>query len=260
MSITIGLGTRTLTCAVTAIILGLIAQHATAQTIQGTAAYRERMAMPAGAVFEATLEDVSRVYAPASAIASTRLAAPGNPPIEFSIAYDPAKIVANNRYVVRARIAKDGKLLFTSDATIPVITRGNPISVSIMLRRAADSQAVSPDPAGKKTLEGTYWKATELVGRPTPTPEADREAHLLFQPARRLSGSDGCNRFTGGYQLLGDAITFGQMAGPAQSMHDQIVKQWANIRSYVIKDGHLFLSLMADGGIYEFEPIKKGSR
>ena len=39
---------------------------------------------------------------------------------------------------------------------------------------------------------------------------------------------------------------------PAQSMHDQIVKQWANIRSYVIKDGHLFLSLMADGGIYDF--------
>jgi hypothetical protein len=28
----------------------------------------------------------------------------------------------------------------------------------------------------------------------------------------------------------------------------------------VIKDGHLFLSLMADGGIYEFEPIKKSDR
>lgn len=38
------------------------------------------------------------------------------------------------------------------------------------------------------------------------------------------------------------------------SLHDQIVKQWGNIRSYVIKDGHLFLSLIADGGIYEFEP------
>jgi para-nitrobenzyl esterase len=37
-------------------------------------------------------------------------------------------------------------------------------------------------------------------------------------------------------------------------MHDQIVKQWSNIRSYVIKDGHLFLALMADGGIYEFAP------
>jgi para-nitrobenzyl esterase len=27
------------------------------------------------------------------------------------------------------------------------------------------------------------------------------------------------------------------------------------VRSYVIDNGHLFLSLMADGGIYEFEPI-----
>ena len=42
-----------------------------------------------------------------------------------------------------------------------------------------------------------------------------------------------------------------------ESLHDQIVKQWGYIRSYVIKDGHLFLSLMADGGIYEFEPVAK---
>jgi hypothetical protein len=27
-------------------------------------------------------------------------------------------------------------------------------------------------------------------------------------------------------------------------------------RSYVMKDGHLFLSLKLDGGICEFEPIK----
>ncbi len=44
---------------------------------------------------------------------------------------------------------------------------------------------------------------------------------------------------------------------PPGSLHDQIVKQWGNIRSYVMKDGHLFLSLMADGGIYEFEPATK---
>ena len=44
---------------------------------------------------------------------------------------------------------------------------------------------------------------------------------------------------------------------PAGSLHDQIVKQWGNVRSFVTKDGHLFLSLMADGGIYEFEPVTK---
>jgi hypothetical protein len=42
---------------------------------------------------------------------------------------------------------------------------------------------------------------------------------------------------------------------PPGSLHDQIVKQWRNIRSYVIRDGHLFLGLKVDGGIYEFEPI-----
>jgi para-nitrobenzyl esterase len=28
-----------------------------------------------------------------------------------------------------------------------------------------------------------------------------------------------------------------------------------NFRSYVLKDGKLFLALVADGGIYEFEPF-----
>ena len=41
---------------------------------------------------------------------------------------------------------------------------------------------------------------------------------------------------------------------PAGSLHDQIARQWSVIRSFVIKDGHLFLSLMADGGTYKFEP------
>jgi para-nitrobenzyl esterase len=38
-----------------------------------------------------------------------------------------------------------------------------------------------------------------------------------------------------------------------------MVKDWALVRSYVFKDGHLFLSLMADGGIYEFEPKVGGA-
>lgn len=37
-----------------------------AQTITGTATYRERIALPANAVFEATLEDVSRADVPDS--------------------------------------------------------------------------------------------------------------------------------------------------------------------------------------------------
>src|SRR5262249_11396752 len=41
---------------------------------------------------------------------------------------------------------------------------------------------------------------------------------------------------------------------PHMALHDQLAKQWPSIRSYVLRDTHLFLSLMADGGTYEFEP------
>ena len=44
------------------------------------------------------------------------------------------------------------------------------------------------------------------------------------------------------------------MCSPAP-LNDHIPKHWEYMRSYILKDGHLFLSLIADGGIYEFEPI-----
>jgi heat shock protein HslJ len=61
-------------------------------------------------------------------------------------------------------------------------------------------------------LEGTYWRAIELAGTPTPIEVTSREAHLVFGAGTRLTGSDGCNRLTGNYDLKGDALTFGQFA------------------------------------------------
>jgi len=38
-------------------------------------------------------------------------------------------------------------------------------------------------------------------------------------------------------------------------LHDQIVNGWPLVRSFVIRNAHLFLSLMADGGTYVFAPV-----
>jgi uncharacterized lipoprotein YbaY len=121
-------------------LLPLTVSAAMAQSIQGTATYRERMALQPTAVFEATLEDVTRADAPAETIACTRTASPGNPPIAFTIAYDQSKVVRNHSYVVRARILVDDKLLFSTDTATPVITRGSPLSVSLMMRRVGGGQ------------------------------------------------------------------------------------------------------------------------
>jgi para-nitrobenzyl esterase len=47
---------------------------------------------------------------------------------------------------------------------------------------------------------------------------------------------------------------------PPESLHDHIVRQWGFVRSYVIEAGRLFLSLMADGGTYEFEPAQAAGK
>ena len=263
-------------------------------------------------------------------------------------------------------------------------TRIVAVSLSWAIPTTAAAQSNTPN-VGGTTLVGPYWKAIELAGKPSPAQDPKRETHLGFQPGGRVSGSDGCNQITGSYELKGDAITFGKLAGtqmacintgeidrafrealkgatrmivvasrlelsdatgkrvavfaarvqssqppnaglagtswqlvrfqggdgatltpddrakytiefgaaeglnaridcnrgrgtwkssgpnqiqfgplalsrakcPPRSLHDQIVKQWGFVRSVVIKDGHRFLSLMADGGIYEFQPMPK---
>ena len=38
------------------------------------------------------------------------------------------------------------------------------------------------------------------------------------------------------------------------ALNDRMPRDWELVRSYTLKGGHLFLSLAADGGTYEFEP------
>jgi putative lipoprotein len=52
----------------------------------------------------------------------------------------------------------------------------------------------------------------ELAGKATPKRDPNREAYLQFESGGRVSGSDGCNRLTGTYQIDGERVAFGQMA------------------------------------------------
>jgi uncharacterized lipoprotein YbaY/heat shock protein HslJ len=116
----------------------LLAAVSSAQTVTGTAIYLERIALPANAVFEAVLEEVSRADAAATILDSARQENPGQPPFKFAMQYDPAKIVAGRSYSVRARVTVDGKLMFSSDRSYPVLTQGKGKEVVIIMRRASE--------------------------------------------------------------------------------------------------------------------------
>jgi putative lipoprotein len=96
------------------------------EQVTGTVTYRERIALPAEAVVQVTLEDVSLQDVAATVIGETTITNPGQVPIPFAVEYDPSAIVPNNTYTVRARISVSDDLWFTNTTAYPVITRDNP--------------------------------------------------------------------------------------------------------------------------------------
>jgi uncharacterized lipoprotein YbaY/heat shock protein HslJ len=120
-------------------------------TISGTATYRERMALPPDAVFEATLEDVSRADAPSTVVASTRVASP-RVPLEFAIPYDPARVDLKRRYAVRGRITLNGQPMFSTDTAYPVLGADNVRRVDLVMRRVAGAGAA----AAARQMRGLY--------------------------------------------------------------------------------------------------------
>ena len=119
------------------------------------------------------------------------------------------------------------------------------------------SQSATPN------LSGTSWQLVKFQGSDdkTLTPDDKTKYTIQFNTDGVLSARIDCNRGRGTWKSSGASqLQLGPLAltramCPPGSLHDQIVKHWNFIRSYIIRDGHLFLSLMADGGIYEFEPI-----
>ncbi len=130
-----------------AILLTFAGSSQEVKTIIGTAAFRERIALPPGAVFEATLEDVSRAGAPAEVLGRVRMEKPGSPPFRFSIQYDPSRIVESHTYSVRARVLAGDRLMFTTDQQYPVLTHGNGNEVTMMLMQRPPVSSLGELPA-----------------------------------------------------------------------------------------------------------------
>jgi heat shock protein HslJ len=80
--------------------------------------------------------------------------------------------------------------------------------VALLLLMVGPAKA-NPDAA----LVGTYWRAVEIDGNPVTPQSEKREAHLvLMSEGKRVSGSTGCNRFTGTFEQTADGYRFSKMA------------------------------------------------
>jgi uncharacterized lipoprotein YbaY/heat shock protein HslJ len=110
---------------------------AATSVVSGSATLREKVALPPDAVFEATIEDVSRSDAPSLVLGRVAWRDPGSPPIRFQIPYTPRLVQANRRYIVRAQIRSADRLLYTTDTAVPVFG-AHGTRADVVLRRAFD--------------------------------------------------------------------------------------------------------------------------
>ncbi|MBT2134574.1 YbaY family lipoprotein [Croceibacterium sp. LX-88] len=103
-------------------------------TLQGTVAYRERIALIPDAVVTVQIRDVSLQDAPSVTIASTEFKSEGRQvPIPFSLKYDPAKIEPRRTYSVFARIDDAaGRMLWITDTHNPLPPPGQSIALNLV--------------------------------------------------------------------------------------------------------------------------------
>jgi len=108
------------------------------ESVTGTVSYLQRVALPASAVLQLQLLDVSLADAPAKVIAEENISLGGRQvPVPFSLDFDSTKIDPKHTYSLSAKVTVDGQLRFITDQSYPVVTRGNPTRVDLILKQAA---------------------------------------------------------------------------------------------------------------------------
>ena len=145
-----------------------------------------------------------------------------------------------------------------SDETQPVPTGDSGLDIA---RVSVCSDSVE---GAAYNLADTSWQLVRFQGGDDTIliPAEKAKYTIAFGTDGHVSVRIDCNRGRGTWKLSGPSqLQFGPLAltramCPPGSLHDRVVKHWEFIRSYIIKDGHLFLLLMADGGSYEFEPAQ----
>jgi putative lipoprotein len=171
-------GRAPLTAAVAAalVLAAACASPAGPGRVTGTLAYRERIALPEGAVARVMLVDVAAIGVPERVIAVTEIRPAGQVPIAFAIDFAPEQIEPERRYGVRATLAgPDGRPLWATPAAAPVLTQGAPETVELWLQRV--SAAAPP---------GTRVLAYDCAGFAFRV-EVSRERARLLLPGRSVT-------------------------------------------------------------------------
>jgi len=132
----------------------------------------------------------------------------------------------------------------------------------------AAKPAAAP-PASQSLLADTEWRLVEIQSMDDATgtkrPDDPSRYTMRLNADGTVNMHLNCNRANGTWRIAPSAdptngrFEFGPLATtkalcPPPSLDEEVASQAAYVRGYLLKDGRLYLSLLADGGIYAWEP------
>jgi heat shock protein HslJ len=128
---------------------------------------------------------------------------------------------------------------------------------------ASSPQDGSDTLAAPGELAGTAWRLVKILSMDDSvyTPDDPARYTLEFTPDGNVRILADCNRGMGSWRSEQPGqLAFGRIAStralcPPGSLSEKYLAQFQWVRSYTMKDAHLFLATMADGSIIEFEPL-----
>lgn len=232
-----------------------VQRAAQSQSVTGLVTYNVQPGMPTGALVTAQLRNVTQGVANSPLLDQQAIATNGNPPpYAFEIPFSPAAINQSDDYVIFAFIQDAaGHTIFTSDAPVPVLTKGNlmtGVEVPVAPVDRAPGITTDQEQAVASGLTAGLW---EVVSLGDAAPSAETAITAQFNSDGTLSGSDGCNSYTANFAVNGTEISIQPGAStmmacpePAMTQASLYMAALAAARSFAI-DGAT-MSLMDESG------------
>ena len=173
--------------------------------VRGRAFFDERLKMAPGADVTVQLLDER-----AAVLATTTLEDVAGPPYEFALEYDAAKVRADGRHALDARLrAADGSLLFDTRPPVPVTLPASQ-PVEVRMTRVRGPGETAPQPA---RVERTQWTCDGLTFEATFDLDGERvdlalpEGALSLPLAQSASGARYADHRGNVFWTKGDAGT-----------------------------------------------------
>lgn len=186
------------------------AAQAAQVTLTGEVTYRERIALPDGAMLRVRLIDTTATGSPTRVEARAAISLPGQVPLSFTLNFDDRVVDPAHGHALIAEISSGLDLWFRNSTPYPVAPLAPAGDISVVVnftgRVAETNTGVAEDVVPIIDLN---WRALAINGRAV-DPQVD--STLSISSDMRAGGKGGCNNYFAQVSLDGGKITFSAIA------------------------------------------------